>query len=85
MKSFLKVLKSPVRVILMTKKITKEMMIGELISKFPKTAEVLMENGIHCIGCHVAVHETLEQGLKAHGKDDKEIDKIVKELNEAVK
>ena len=66
-------------------KITKDMTIGETITKFPKTAEVLMEKGIHCVGCHVAVSETLEQGLKAHGKDDKEVDKIMEEMNKAVK
>jgi len=66
-------------------KITKDMTIGETITKFPKTAEVLMEKGIHCVGCHVAVSETLEQGLKAHGKDDKEVSKIMEEMNEAVK
>lgn len=72
------------KVILMDK-ITKDMTIGETITKFPKTAEVLMEKGIHCVGCHVAVSETLEQGLKAHGKDDKEVDKIMEEMNKAVK
>jgi len=66
-------------------KITKDMTIGETITKFPKTAEVLMGKGIHCVGCHVAVSETLEQGLKAHGKDDKEVDKIMEEMNKAVK
>lgn len=71
--------------ILMTKKITKDTMLGELITKFPKTAEVLMEKGIHCVGCHVAFSETLEQGLKAHGMNNKEVGKVVKELNEVVK
>ncbi|MBL7054625.1 DUF1858 domain-containing protein [Candidatus Woesearchaeota archaeon] len=66
-------------------KITKDMTIGEVITKFPKTAEVLMGKGIHCIGCHVAVEETLEQGLKAHGKDGKEVDKIIAEMNKAAK
>lgn len=69
----------------MTKKITKDTMLGELITKFPKTAEVLMEKGIHCVGCHVAFSETLEQGLKAHGMNNKEVGKVVKELNEVVK
>jgi len=73
------------KVISMAEKITKDIMIGELITKFPKTAEILMGKGIHCIGCHGSAHESLEQGLKAHGKDDEEIEKIVKELNEVVK
>lgn len=66
-------------------KITKDMMIMEVLQKFPKTGEVFMELGVHCIGCIAASGETVEQGLKAHGKDDKEIDEIMKKMNKAVK
>ncbi len=62
--------------------ITKEMMIGEIAEKYPKTVKVLFNNGLHCIGCHVAGHESLEQGCKAHGLDDATIEKMVKEMNE---
>jgi hybrid cluster-associated redox disulfide protein len=41
-----------------------------------------MKNGLHCIGCAAAHFEDLEQGCVAHGID---ADKIVKELNAAVK
>ena len=66
-------------------KITKNMMIEEALKKYPKSAEVLMKNGIHCVGCLIAASETLEQGLKAHGKKDKEIDEIIKDMNKAIK
>ena len=69
----------------MAEKINKGMTLGDLLTKFPQTAEILMKKGMHCVGCHVAVSETLEQGLKAHGMDDKEVEGVVKELNDAVK
>ena len=44
-----------------------------------------METGMHCIGCHMAGQETLEQGLKALGMDDKQVEEIVKKINEKIK
>jgi hybrid cluster-associated redox disulfide protein len=65
-------------------KIRKNSTIGEIIREYPEIVPVLMEHGIHCIGCHVASFETLEQGFMGHGYSKKEIKKIMKELNEAI-
>lgn len=62
--------------------ITKDMAIGEAVSKHPETIPVFMRNGLHCIGCVVASYENIEQGATAHGID---VNKLMKELNEAVK
>ncbi len=61
--------------------ITKKMKIGEAIKEKSKVAEVLIEQGIFCVGCPAAAMETIEQGLQAHGKSDKEIDEIIKKMN----
>ena len=68
----------------MEQKIKKDITIGELIQKYPETAETLMELGLHCIGCHVSAFESLEDGFKAHGMEDKEVDEAVKKLNEVI-
>ena len=60
-------------------KITKDMLIGEVVEKYPKTAEVFFKNGLQCLGCAMAGMETIEQGAKGHGMD---IEKLMKELNE---
>ncbi|MEK6968911.1 MAG: DUF1858 domain-containing protein [Nanoarchaeota archaeon] len=65
-------------------KITKEMKIGELMINYPQAVEVLFEEGIHCLGCGAAHFESLEDGLTAHGKSEKEIEEIVKKLNKVV-
>jgi hybrid cluster-associated redox disulfide protein len=65
--------------------ITKDMMIGDVVQKYPETAVVMMKSGMHCVGCHVAAHETVEQGCKGHGMDDKQVDVLVKEMNKVIK
>jgi len=62
--------------------ITKEMTISETASKYPETIQILMKYGMHCIGCPMAMSETLEQGLSAHGMD---VDNIINQLNKIVK
>jgi hybrid cluster-associated redox disulfide protein len=65
----------------MADQISKEMTFGELIRKFPKAGPILAGYGLHCIGCHIATVETIEQGSKAHGLAEEEIKQMVRELN----
>jgi hybrid cluster-associated redox disulfide protein len=65
--------------------IKKEMNIGEIIEKHPEVAEVFRELGIGCIGCVAAHFESLEEGFKAHGLSDEDIEKAVKKMNSLVK
>ncbi|MFH1307623.1 MAG: DUF1858 domain-containing protein [archaeon] len=64
-----------------TKKISNKTKFSEILQEKPGAAEILMERGMHCIGCPMSMQETLEQGCKAHGMTDKEIKKVVDELN----
>jgi hybrid cluster-associated redox disulfide protein len=66
-------------------KITRTMTLGEAVSRYPATAEVMMTYGLHCIGCHVAAWESIEDGARGHGLSDKQIDEMVKEMNKKVK
>ena len=61
--------------------ITEDMTIGNIVREYPSAATVMMEYGLHCIGCHVAEWETLEQGCKAHGISKEEMDKMLDDLN----
>ncbi|MFH1445451.1 MAG: DUF1858 domain-containing protein [Nanoarchaeota archaeon] len=65
-------------------KITKKTTIGEAVEKCPEIAKVMLKHGLHCIGCAVATWETIEQGAKRHGLDEKDIDKMILEINEVV-
>lgn len=47
--------------------ITKDTTIGEALRTNPDIAPVLMEIGMHCLGCPSAQGETLEEAAMVHG------------------
>lgn len=57
--------------------ITKEMTIGEILRKNPDVAPILMETGMHCLGCPSAQRESLEEAAMVHGMD---IDELMKKI-----
>ena len=58
--------------------INKDMTIGELLEKAPEKAEILLEAGMHCLGCPASREETLEEACMVHGID---VEELLKELN----
>ena len=63
------------------KGITKNMTFAEILEKHPESANILFESGLHCIGCGMAMSETLEDGCKAHGMNKKQIEELIQKLN----
>ena len=49
--------------------ITKDTTIGEILRVKPEAASVLMEIGMHCLGCPSAQGETIEEAAMVHGID----------------
>lgn len=49
--------------------VTKDMTIGEILRTVPDVAPVLMEAGMHCLGCPSAQAESLEDAAMVHGID----------------
>ena len=66
------------------KKINKEMTIGEVVVKFPEAIPIMIKYGLHCVGCHVAAYETVEQGAAAHGMDEEQVNKMLEDMNKAI-
>lgn len=62
-------------------KITKDTLIMECLRLNPNAAEILMEAGMHCMGCALAHGETIEEAVFVHGND---LDELLKKLNEGV-
>ena len=56
----------------------KDTQIGELLEKAPEKAEILLEMGMHCLGCPAAQMETLEEACAVHGID---VEELVANLN----
>jgi hybrid cluster-associated redox disulfide protein len=63
-------------------KITADMDLAKVIQKYPKTVHVFFRYGMGCIGCPIAMTETIEQGAIAHGLNVK---KLLADLNRVVK
>lgn len=60
-------------------KVTKDTFIGDLLKMGDQNeiAAILMSAGMHCIGCAIANHETIEQAAEVHGIDANQlIDKL---------
>lgn len=57
----------------MAVKITKNMTMGELLSIDRGVAIVLMQAGMHCIGCPSSIGESLEEAAMVHGIDADEL------------
>jgi len=53
--------------------ITKDMTIGEILGVCPEVAPLLMEAGMHCLGCPSAQGESLEEAALVHGIDIDEL------------
>ncbi len=66
-------------------KITKDTTLGEVLDKNPEKArelaEIMLNYGLHCVGCHVAHWETIEQGSVGHGMKEKEMKEMIEKLN----
>ena len=58
--------------------INKDMTIGELLEKAPEKAEILLEAGMHCLGCPASQAETIAEACDVHGID---VEELIKKLN----
>ncbi len=59
-------------------KIKKDTTIGEIIEKRPDLIPILQKKGMGCIGCPMALIETIEEGAEMH---DLDIQELLDELN----
>ena len=59
-------------------KFNKDTKIGELLEIAPEKAEILMEAGMHCLGCPASQAETLEEACEVHGID---VEELLKKIN----
>lgn len=59
--------------------ITKEMIIADVIRVDQGTVPILMQAGMHCIGCPSSQGESLEEACWVHGMD---VNELVSNLNE---
>lgn len=63
--------------------ITKDMLMGEILDneKAETIAEILMSEGMHCVGCPSSQMESLEDACMVHGLD---CDAVLSKINAAI-
>ncbi len=59
--------------------VTKDMIIADILSLDRGTVPILLNSGMHCLGCPSSSGESLEDACSIHGID---VDQLVKELND---
>ena len=60
-------------------KVTKDMLIGQLLQVDANIAPILMRAGMHCLGCPSSQIESLEEASMVHGLD---ADVLVNQIND---
>lgn len=59
-------------------KFDKDTQIGYILEVAPEKADILLEIGMHCLGCPASQMETLEEACTVHGID---VNEVVEKLN----
>ena len=59
--------------------ITKQTTMGDMIEYDRGIAVILMEAGMHCVGCPASIGESLEEACQVHGLDS---DKVLKDIQD---
>lgn len=59
-------------------KFDKDTQIGYILETAPEKADVLLEIGMHCLGCPASQMETIEEACAVHGID---VNEVLEKLN----
>lgn len=62
----------------MMKQVNKEMIIGEILQLDRGVAPILMQAGMHCLGCPSSQMESLEDACAVHGLN---VDTLIEQIN----
>ena len=53
--------------------VTGETLVGEIVSKYPESVEILLSIGMHCLGCPASHAESLQDACAVHGIPAEEV------------
>lgn len=61
--------------------VTGDMIMGDILRKYPETAPALMECGMHCLGCPSSQMESLADACMVHGL---KVEDVLKSVNDKI-
>ena len=63
-------------------KLTKQTTMGEMLQYDMGIAYILMQCGMHCVGCPSSIGESLEEACAVHGLDADEVMDVIRDYLE---
>lgn len=63
-------------------KLTKQTTMGEMLEYDMGIAYILMQCGMHCVGCPSSIGESLEEACAVHGLDADEVMDVIRDYLE---
>jgi len=61
--------------------ITKEMIIGDIIRRYPQTLYIFERYGLNCFDCQIVDLESLDHSAQVHKAD---VEALLKDLNRSI-
>ena len=59
------------------KEVTKDMIIGDMLAQDMSIAAILMNAGMHCIGCPSSQGESLKEACLVHGMKEEKVVAVI--------
>jgi hydroxylamine reductase len=64
--------------------VTRDTNLGDLAKSYPQAAAIMLDYGLHCVGCFANAYDTIETGARIHGMTETEVEEMIERLNGAV-
>jgi iron-sulfur cluster assembly accessory protein len=65
----------------MTQIIKGDELIGDILNRFPESAQIMNDFGLHCTSCSVNAFEPLRLGALSHGLTEETVDNLIAQIN----
>ena len=59
-----------------------ETLIGEILSRYPESAQIMEDYGLHCTSCSVNAYEPIKSGAMSHGLGEEVADELISKIND---
>lgn len=61
--------------------ITSDLIVADVLSRWPRTIHVFLQHQMGCVGCHISKFDTLEDVIDIYKLEE---DVLLSELNQAI-
>ncbi len=59
-----------------------DMLIGDVLARYPESAQIMQDFGLSCTSCSVNSFEPIRAGALSHGMPEENVDQLMEALNE---